>query len=285
MSAYFLIIGLCLAQSEPTILAKVGDVSITAADLQLHLALRGVAGEPSPRVRAEAIQTLIERALIEQFLERRKTDAHDDPQLAIALVAAREALAEQGLDAIDEELLSRQLALPLAWRKYVQRVITDQRIRDYHARHKRELDGTRLRVSQIFLKYAEGEGEDAAPRTTQRLKDIRESIVSKEIAFAAAARKHSQAPTAKSGGDVGWIGPHGALPETVTRAAFSLETDEASEVILSPFGAHLVTVTDIEEGRLSLEDARPQIIAALSRALWRETVAAGRARTEIHMVD
>ena len=281
MALGWLILGLCFA-ADQSVLAEIDGTPITTKQLQLELALQGATGDVSEQVRAAAIETLIERALVERFLARRKTEASDE-RLAIAVAAAKEALAANGVDGIDEQLLSKHLALPLAWRQYVRRVVTDRQIRDYYANHTRELDGTRLRVSQIFLKYSEGEDQNAAPETTERLTTIQESISSKPSTFAEAAQAHSEAPTAKSSGDVGWIGPQGGLPADVTSAAYKLDVGEVSDVILTPFGAHLVTVTEIDPGNLSLEDARPTIIAELSRKLWNETVAQERAMAEIHI--
>ncbi|HEX6984748.1 MAG TPA: peptidylprolyl isomerase, partial [Planctomycetaceae bacterium] len=130
-----------------------------------------------------------------------------------------------------------------------------------------------------------GESPEKAPTTAGRLDAIRRRIVSGETTFAEAAKAHSQAPTAVGGGDVGWIGPRGDLPSAVTRAAYALEPGAVSEVVLSPFGAHLVTVTEVEPGDLSLEDARPAILDELSEALWAETVAAERKIAKIVVAE
>lgn len=284
MTNALLVLGLVWGAIGQTPVAHVNDVVITTADVQLKLKLSGVTGEVTSEVRAATVASLVEGALVEQFLKRRKTEANPR-QLAVAVAAAKKALTEAGIKKVYEKLLARHLALPLAWRKYVHRVVTARQIQQYYKAHKQQLDGTRLRVSQIFLKFENGEGENKAPRTSGHLKTIRQRIGAKEFAFAEAARQFSQAPSAEAGGDVGWIDPRGDLPQSVARAAFALEADEVSEVVLSPFGAHLVRVTEVDPGNLSLEDARPRILTELSRQLWNETVAAQKENAEIRILS
>lgn len=268
--------------------AEVNGRRLTGRDLRVYLALRGVPDSVSPAFRERAIKELVDRELIRRFLERHKTEA-DAEQLAVAVRSARERLAAGGKNpdevlaslGVDEARLKAEIALPLAWHKLASRARTDKQIRDHFEKHRRRLDGTRLRVAQVFLKYEPGESMKDAPKTSSRLAAVREEIVSGKTAFAAAAKAHSQAPTAADGGEVGWIGPEGDLPAAAAAAAYALDEKAVSEVVLSPFGAHLLTVLETEPGDLSLEDARPTIVEELSQALWTETVAAERKTAKI----
>jgi parvulin-like peptidyl-prolyl isomerase len=182
---------------------------------------------------------------------------------------------------LDEKRVQDEVALTLAWNQHATRTIADAQIREYWKAHERRLDGTRLRVSQIVLKYEPGESPKSAPKTTAKLKLIRDRIVSGKKSFADAARDVSQSPSAEQGGDVGVIGPRGDLPEAVSQAAYKLGKGDVSDIVLSPFGAHLVTVTALEPGDLSLEDARPAIFKELAEKLWRDTVASERKMAKI----
>lgn len=284
MTTSLLAVGLCLGITGQTPLARVDTAVITTADVRLQLELSGIKGEASDKVRAATVKSLVERALIAQFLNQHKTEA-DPQQLAVAVSTAQKALTEAGIKEIDEKRLARHLALPLAWRKYVYRVVTSQQIQQYFKAHQNQLDGTRLRLSQIFLKYDQGEDENKAPRTTEHLKSIRQQILAKEISFPEAARQFSNSPSAKSGGDLGWVDPRGDLPQSVAGAAFALKDGELSKIVLSPFGAHLVSVTEVDPGHVSLEDARPRILTELSHQLWNKTVAAQKATAEIHILS
>lgn len=294
--AAFGLIFVALVAADPVddaVLAVVNGHELTQSDLDAYFAIRGIRGEVSDAVRKAATRELVDRELVRQFLERRKTVA-DPESLATAMRVAKQKLAPGAEDVtaalkalgLDEQRVSDEVALTLAWNQHAKRTITDGQMRDYWKQHQRRLDGTRLRVSQIVLKYQPGESSSYAPRTSATdtwtiLDDLRERIVSGKESFADAARKMSQAPTAANGGDVGFIEPRGDLPFAVSRAAYLLEKGEVSDIVLSPFGAHLVTVTGIEPGELSLEDARPVIFKELADLLWDDTVASERKSSKI----
>lgn len=274
--------------SAHDVLAAVNGVEITTQDLDAYFAIRGLRSEASASVREAATQKLIDRELMRQFLERRKTVA-DVESLAAAMRAAKKRLAPEAEDVaaalaelgLDEARVQAEISLTLAWNLHATRTIADSQIREYWKEHQRRLDGSRLRVSQIFRKYEPGESADAAPMTTAALQQLRKRIAAGSLSFADAAKTESQAPTAANGGDVGWISPRGDLPASVSKAAYRLEVDGISEVLLSPFGAHLVTVTEVKPGDLSLEDARPVISSELSQQLWDDTVANERKTAKI----
>jgi parvulin-like peptidyl-prolyl isomerase len=276
--------------ADDAVIAVVNGRKLTGRDLRVSLALRGVPEEVSPAFRERAVKELVDRELIRGFLQRNKVTP-DPNQLALAVRTAKERLAAGGKNpdevlkslGVDDARLSSEMAVPLGWRKLVSRSLTAKQIRDDFEKNRRRLDGTRLRVSQIFLKYEPGESAENAPKATAKLKAIREAITAGKTTFADAAKARSQSPAAAGGGDLGQIGPRGDLPAVVADAAFRLDKGQVSDVIFSPLGAHLVTVTEVEPGELSLEDARPAIVEELSRKLWEETVAAERKSAKITM--
>jgi parvulin-like peptidyl-prolyl isomerase len=117
------------------------------------------------------------------------------------------------------------------------------------------------------------------------LLQVKEDIAAGKTTFADAAKKHSQAPTAADGGDVGWFGWRGGLPAAVSEEAFALETGAVSEPVRSPLGVHLVQVVEREPGRLSLEDVRPAVYNALSKSLWQEIAQRQRKSARITYAD
>lgn len=282
MLTWCALLGCCVALAGPGAVAEVDGEPISSAALQMELLLNGAIEPVSDEVRQAAVERLVERKLVERFLKTRKTEAEAE-QLALAIQTTKGRIPPEKLQAIGDEVISTHLALPLAWRLHAQRVITDEQIRAYYEKHRRELDGTHLRASQIFMRFQNGENASAAPKTVEALAAVRKSIAEGQVNFAGAAKQHSQAPSAAAGGDVGWIGPRGGLPASVTAAAYQLKVGEMSSVVLSPFGAHLVTVVEEEAGELSLEDVRVEVFSNLSRELWDNLVAELRPKAVIRV--
>ena len=60
--------------------------------------------------------------------------------------------------------------------------------------------------------------------------------------FADLARRHSECPSGRSGGDLGAFG-RGAMVAEFDKAAFDLKVDEISDVVETNFGYHLIQRT------------------------------------------
>ena len=110
---------------------------------------------------------------------------------------------------------------------------------------------------------------------------LRSAISSEKVTFEDAAKEHSQSPSGQEGGNVVPFGFDGKMPQSVTEAAFRLKAGELSPPVRSPFGVHLLQLVERMPGDLSVEDARPQILDALSRELWKETLPRERKKAKI----
>jgi peptidyl-prolyl cis-trans isomerase C len=93
------------------------------------------------------------------------------------------------------------------------------------------------------------------------------------LTFADAARRHSAGPSRQEGGDLGFIGRAGPMVEEFNKAAFDLEQGKVSEPVVSTFGVHLITVTEVKKGDKSLELVRDQVMPAFSQWLMEQLVA------------
>jgi parvulin-like peptidyl-prolyl isomerase len=269
--------------------AIVNGTEIPASQLEVLYLTHQVADEDRAALRAELVDELIDRQLIAAFLESRRTQA---PAEAIdARLATLRQLVERGgheFDAVlanagvTEQRLREALSLPLAWQQHANRVITNDQIEAHWLAHRRRLDGTKLRVSQIVHRVPPDGDRQAA---TDLLAQVWEEIKSGRQSFADAAREHSQSPSSAQGGDVGWITADGGLPREVLAQLATLEVGAISEPIASPFGVHLVTVTEIVPGQLSLEDVRGEILVELGEQLWQEQVSRDRKSAKIKQFE
>ena len=86
-------------------------------------------------------------------------------------------------------------------------------------------------------------------KAKERLHAVRTEVAAGKMNLAAAAKKYSECPTAKDGGDLGYIRRRG-LPEDepLAKAAFALKPGELSDVIETDYGFHILTVTDRKPG-------------------------------------
>lgn len=271
-----------------TVLVLVDGRPITEGDLGFMMLTHRVPEELRSSRRKHFVEQLIDRRLIRSFLARRKTTA-SEIELDRQVQRIRELIRKGGDDPKEilarlgytEKTLREELALPLAWKRHIADIVTQKRLETYFTEHRQELNGTRLRASHIFIKVPTDKETDELKAAEQKLQGIRADIVGGKVTFAEAAKKHSQAPSSEQGGDVGFFPYRGRMPIAFTRVAFALEVGEVSRPFRTPFGVHLVTVTERKPGDLSLEDARPLIWNRISQELWAETVAAERTKAKI----
>lgn len=276
------------ADPKTTVVVKVGKADITQADVDFLAMQMGLSGDERAQMESKLVDQLVERQLIRAFLASRRVEpVADDLQHQIA--RAEELIRKRGDDpktllaklGYTPERLKRELGLPLAWQVYVRQTVKPEQIKKYFADHKQELDGTQLRARQIFVKVAKPPQEADVAAKKQKLAEIRRDIEGGKIAFADAAKDHSEAPSAETGGDVGLFGWRGKLPAEVSEAAFALKVNEISEPIVSPFGVHLIQLTERHPGEFSLEDARPEILERFSQELWKSTVESERSKVKL----
>jgi peptidyl-prolyl cis-trans isomerase D len=143
--------------------------------------------------------------------------------------------------------------------------VTDQDLQAYYDQHRDEYRvPEQVKVSHILIKTplpAPGAKED-----TKAIADARAKAegVLKEVKadgdFAKLAEKYSDDPgSAKSGGELGWIGRGRTVPE-FEKAAFSLGKGQTSDLVKSSYGFHIIHVEDKQEAHLkTLAEVKSEI--------------------------
>ena len=115
------------------------------------------------------------------------------------------------------------------------------------------------RARHILVRTSEVVSETDARR---RLSDLRERIVTGGADFAELARLHSADGSASRGGDLEWLLPGDTVPE-FERAMSALKPGEVSQPVKSPFGWHLIQVTERRAAGVTQDRRRMQARAAL----------------------
>jgi len=260
------------------LVALVGKTRITETQVDLYLKSLSLPEDQWDAHRSRAIDQLIERTLIRQFLNERNVTppaATLDRQLALVeRVLNNDENPEETLKKLGmtREELQAELSLPLAWRRYVRQIVSERQIAEYFKQHRAELDGTKRQAAQIFLKLPQEASDSDIEQAKARLNELKQQIQAGQLTFAEAARQHSESPSADKGGDLGAFTYSGQMPAVIATQAFETPVGEIGEPFVSPFGAHLLQVTDEIPGQFSLEDARPAILDRYSDELWKQAV-------------
>lgn len=264
--------------SQQELAALVGKTRITQAQVDLYLTTLGLPEDQWDAHRSRAVDQLIERTLVRQFLNERNVtppSATLDRQLALVEQVLRneenpeEALKKLGMT---RDELQAELSLPLAWRRYVRQIVSERQIAEYFEKHQNELDGTKRKAAQIFLKLPQDASEAEIEQAKSRLNELKQQIQAGQLTFAEAARQHSESPSAAKGGDMGAFTFSGQMPAAIAKQAFKTPVGEISEPFASSFGVHLLHVTEEIPGQFSLEDARPAILDRYSAEVWKQAV-------------
>lgn len=238
-------------------------------------------------LRRAAREQLISRELILSYLS-----AHDvapskqDVDVELARIRKRLAIDERTLEDYlknseqTEAEFRKLLRWKLGWQWYLDRYLTDANLQRHFQQHRRQFDGTRMRVAQILFK---ADVADPASLAAARAaaKKVRAELAAKKLTFAEAAKKHSAAPSSDKGGDIGWIERHEPMQESFSRAAFALELNEVSEPVTTAVGAHLIKCLEVEPGQRRWQEVREPLRVAVTTHLFNWVAAQQRSRSKI----
>jgi peptidyl-prolyl cis-trans isomerase C len=138
--------------------------------------------------------------------------------------------------------------------------IEEKDISDFYAKNKQEFkQAESVKASHILIRLPEK--ADAAARAKAK---SQADLILKQLTggakFDELARKNSQDPgSAKNGGDLGFFSK-GQMVPAFENAAFALKPGQTSGVVETPFGYHIIRVTETRPAReLPLEEVKDQI--------------------------
>lgn len=280
--------------ASDAVVARVNGEPILQRELDRELAPATRLLDPQAvlpaEVRQRAFDQLIDRRLVLAYLDREKLAAGDQAvkleveRLKKRLAAQEKKLAEhlQAIGMTDAEL-RQEFRWRLSWQRYLDSRLTDENLQKYFEKYRREFDGTELKVAHLLLKAASGDSQ-AIEKAQAQAAAIRAQIDAGKLSFADACRQHSQAPTAKDGGLIGFISRHEPMPEAFSAAAFALEKDQVSQPVQTKFGIHLIHVLEIKPGQRPWQECRGELRSAVTQYLFRWIAEKERKTAQVEVV-
>ncbi|OGC76712.1 MAG: hypothetical protein A2Z27_02885 [candidate division Zixibacteria bacterium RBG_16_50_21] len=251
------------------IIAVVGDQIILQSELEFQLQV--YLAQTGQKIDEPARMRMLKSQLLEQMINDRliQTQAEKDTTLRVTPheveVALEEHLQKIKSQFSSEEEFSQKLAeenltvreLKIKYRQDVRSQILKERlinqrlakvtvsakeVRDFYNAYRDSLPSqpASVKLSHILLPMKPSQ------KTLDSLESFAESIRQKALAgedFSFLAQTHSQDPTAKTGGDLGFFS-RGELDSTFERVAFSLAPGEISGVVSTAYGFHLIKVEE-----------------------------------------
>jgi peptidyl-prolyl cis-trans isomerase C len=182
------------------------------------------------------------------------------------------------------DVVRKQIEERARWQEFLRTKATDAELRKYVANHRDLFRGTQIRASHILLKLEPNASVADKEKVKEKLAGIKKEIEGGTISFAAAANKYSDDPAnaGGAGGDLDYFSLNTGLIEEFTDVAFKLKKGMISDPVETPFGFHLIQVTDRKEGKEpDFEQNKPYIYNAYATDLQKEVVAAEKKMAKI----
>jgi parvulin-like peptidyl-prolyl isomerase len=278
--------------ADEQIVARCGERPISRGEVTAVMQRLGMAsmppGEQRQRAEAAVLEQLIDERVLLSILDQAGIKAtRDEVEEGVSRlrdqVVGREGdfdifLARTGRTVED---VRGQVALEIRLDKFVKPRITSDLVADAFEKNRRQLDGTKLRVSQIILRSDSSRADGGVEGLLGQAAGLRRQIIQGRISFAEAARQHSAGPSRRRGGDLGWITRDGPMLDTFSSQAYDLAKGGVSQPFVTRFGVHLVTVTDVEPGRIGVDAVRTRLQKMLAAQLVRGLVMQGRLRMPV----
>lgn len=275
------------------VVASVGDTPVLQSTVDAVIRRLGpqqtITSDRRRHVEATVLEQLVDELLIRSELEHREISVADSEiDTALGQFKAQfngDASYQAFLAATgrDEAGLRDQLRVNIGMEKYARPLMTPAKLDAVFQEKRREVDGTRLRVSHILLRpdMLDVGGGDGIDRIVAKAEAIRRDVLQNRTSFEDAARLHSAAPSRHRGGDVGWIGREGPMVEEFSKPVYRLAKGDVSRPIITPFGVHIVKVTDVQPGRIGIDAVRPRIEKVLFADLVRSLIEEARGRLTV----
>ena len=283
-----------------SVVVTVNDAIISSYDIVQRMRLLIVTSgiQPTdqnlPELQREAVRSLIdERLEMQDLREEGKTqkfdliasDAEVDDEIASISrsnnTSASQLLAQLAAQGVGAQTFRDQLRAEISWRgwirgRYGQRLtIGEDQVKAFQKRQEAEAGKPQYEISEIFIDANRAGGMQQAQDGAGQLI----SQIQRGAPFQAVARQFSAAPSAASGGEVGWI-TQGEMPPEVDTALDSLRPGQLSAPITVKDGVYIVLLQDRHAGGATEVVRLKQAAVALPKDASAEQASAAAAKLD-----
>jgi peptidyl-prolyl cis-trans isomerase D len=147
--------------------------------------------------------------------------------------------------------------------------VSDEDIAGYYKQNQSRFgQPEQRRVSHILLPTPASASEQDRQAARTKASELATQAKANPAAFADLAKANSgDAGSAPNDGDLGWVRA-GMLPANLDAAVFALSPGQVSEVVESPSGLHIMTVTEVAASKVKpLDDVRDEITAEIRKQI------------------
>jgi peptidyl-prolyl cis-trans isomerase C len=168
--------------------------------------------------------------------------------------------------------------------------VSDEEAKQYYDAHVKEYEQPeQIRASHILISTQSADTSADPNKVKAAAQEKAAKILEQAKAggdFAALAKENSQDPgSAAQGGDLGFF-PRGKMVKPFEDAAFALQKGQVSDLVETPFGYHIIKVTDHNDAStVSFEEVKADLVGLLSQqkknAVTRQYVESLKAKATI----
>ena len=242
------------------VLATVNGENINQEDVNQMLSRFGkqVPEEQMPAVTKQILDGLITQKLIMQFIRDSKIEV-SSAEIEGELNKVREDIKtnpglegktlEQVLETHGSSIdtLKSDITISLSLEKNLGKDIDDKKIKAYFEENKTAYNDTEVRASHILVDTRQIKTDAELAQALEKIKKIKAEVDSGKD-FAEVAKQYSDCPSKDKGGDLNYFKRKGQMVEPFAAAAFALKVGQVSDPVKTPFGYHIIKVTEIKKG-------------------------------------
>lgn len=242
------------------VLATVNGENISQEDVNQMLNRFGkqVTEEQMPAVTKQILDGLITQKLIMQFIRDSKIEV-SPAEIEGELNKVREDIKsnpglegktlEQVLETHGSSIdtLKSDIIISLSLEKNLGKDIDDKKIKASFDDNKAAYDDTEVRASHILVDTRQMKTDAELAQALEKIKKIKAEVDAGKD-FAEVAKQYSDCPSKDKGGDLNFFKRKGQMVEPFAAAAFALKVGQVSAPVKTPFGYHIIKVTEIKKG-------------------------------------